>query len=170
MQAEETRASPLNAAVWHLLFLISIASIVAAMTILYRTMRSVMAVGGSCGSGGPYEIRIECPDGIPLLMNIAIWGGVIFLFVAIVAIHKVRAPNLLWLLWPALFLSLGFNFIQFGVDPPGGDDPVAGWIVCGALFGVMGGVPLLIGLPVMFRRKRTRTANLAERALLGGGG
>ncbi len=165
MHTEQNRSTAVNSAVWHILFLVSIAGIVAAMTILYRSMRSVMAVGGSCGSGGPFVIRVECPDGIPVLMNIAVWGGLILFFVAMAAIVKLRAPNLLWLLWPALFLSLGFNFIQFGLDPPGGQDPVGGWIVCGVLFGLMGGVPLLIGLPIMFRGKRRRTARLADRAL-----
>ena len=46
--------------------------------------------------------------------------------------------------WPALFLSLGWNFLDYGLDPPGGDDGLVwGWLVCAVLFFLMGGLPLL---------------------------
>jgi hypothetical protein len=160
----EGRTSPFGAAVWQAVLVVSFGGIVAGLTLLYRSMRSVMAVGGSCGSGGPYQLRVECPKGIPLLMNVAIWGGVVMLFLAMAAIKRTGAPNVLWLLWPALFLSLGFYFVQFGLDPPGGGDVQVGWMVCGAVFGLMGAVPLLIGLPIVFRG-RQRAAALADRAL-----
>ena len=52
--------------------------------------------------------------------------------------------SLAGLAWPALFLSLGWNFFEFGIDPPEPDDgPVWGWLICGVLFALMGGVPLL---------------------------
>lgn len=58
----------------------------------------------------------------------------------------------LWLLaWPALFLSLGWNFLEFGLDPPGGGGPEWGWLICAIVFGLMGGVPLLLVLPELVR-------------------
>jgi hypothetical protein len=49
--------------------------------------------------------------------------------------------------WPALFISFGFNFFQYGIDPPGDfAGPEWGWIVPGVVFWVMGGVPLLLGI------------------------
>ena len=34
-------------------------------------MRSVMDIGGSCASGGPYSIEVACPDGVDVLMLVA---------------------------------------------------------------------------------------------------
>jgi hypothetical protein len=42
----------------------------------------------------------------------------------------------------------------YGIDPPVGSGPVWGWLVCGVLFVLMGGIPLAVALPAMFRRYR----------------
>jgi hypothetical protein len=57
--------------------------------------------------------------------------------------HGLSGPKWALLAWPALFLTLGYNFWDYGLDAPGEQGAVAGWIVCGVLFGLMGGVPLL---------------------------
>ena len=44
--------------------------------------------------------------------------------------------------WSALFLALGWNFLDYGFDAPGGGTS-AGWLVCGFVFVAMGGVPLV---------------------------
>jgi hypothetical protein len=76
----------------------------------------------------------------------------------------VGAPSIVWLAWPALFLSLGFNFLQFGIDPPGGGDVQAGWLACAVVFGLMGGVPLVLALPRLWR-KPDAPARFVGRAL-----
>jgi len=159
--------SSLSVTIWHIVLLISFGGIVAALTILFRAMRSVMAIGGTCASGGPYQIAVSCPDGVPVLLNGAIWGGVILLFVALVATSRTGAPNIIWLLWPALFISLGYNFIDFGMNPPDGSGTESGWISCGVVFLIMGGGPLLFMIPLIRdgRKNRKRGAELAERAL-----
>jgi hypothetical protein len=122
---------------------IGLAGSVACLTILYLSMRSVMAVGGTCASGNtPYAIRTPCPTGVPGLMIGSIFLGLGFLFLyALSAI----GPNLVFLAWPALFLSLGWNFLDFGLNPPGGTGG-GGWLVCAVVFILMGGVPLVIGI------------------------
>jgi hypothetical protein len=51
------------------------------------------------------------------------------------------------LAWPGLFLSLGWNFLEYGIAPPGGESGLAvGWLVCGVVFVLMGGAPLLIAI------------------------
>jgi hypothetical protein len=56
------------------------------------------------------------------------------------------------LLWPALFLSLGWNFLQYAFDSPtAGGGIVWGWLVCGVLFMLMGGLPILVMIPVTVR-------------------
>jgi Short C-terminal domain len=60
--------------------------------------------------------------------------------------------------WPALFLSLGWNFLEFGLDPPGPGGLEWGWLVCAVVFFVMGGVPLAAVLPALWRRLTGRTS------------
>ncbi len=43
-----------------------------------------------------------------------------------------------------MFLSLGWNFFEFGLNPLGEESGVSGsWIFCGVLFALMGAAPLL---------------------------
>jgi len=117
---------------------VSLAGVAAALTWLFLGMRAVMQVGGSCGSGGPYEIATPCPQGVPLVMVGGIFGGLICL--AVYAFKGLPfGPRLTLLAWPALFLSLGWNFFEFGLKTPGLS---YSWLFCGVLFAVMGGVPL----------------------------
>ncbi len=51
-----------------LLTFVSLAGVSAGLTWMFLGMRSVMQIGGSCGSGGPYEIATPCPEGIPIIM------------------------------------------------------------------------------------------------------
>ncbi len=48
--------------------------------------------------------------------------------------------GLVFLAWPALFLSLGWNFLAYGFFPPEGGW-VWSWLFCGVLFVLMGAVP-----------------------------
>ncbi|HRW37922.1 MAG TPA: SHOCT domain-containing protein [Aquihabitans sp.] len=120
---------------------------VACLTLLFRSMRAVMGAGlSSCGSGGPYVVANPCPKGVGWMLPISIWVGLGFLALAAVAAHRLGRASIAWLAWPALFLSLGANFWQFGLDPVGADGPDWGWIVCAVLFTIMGGGPLLLVL------------------------
>jgi hypothetical protein len=145
---QDERPPGLRASVW---VFVSLAAVAGAITLLFLGMRSVMKIGGTCASGGPYQISSPCPKGVPLVMLAGIWGGLIF--AALYAYQAIKAgiPSFLWLLWPALFLSLGWNFLQFAVDPPGGTGPVVGWIICAVLFFLMGGIPLIPGLAGLSR-------------------
>ena len=53
----------------------------------------------------------------------------------------------MFLAWPALFLSLGWNFLEYGFFAVEGDW-VWSWLFCGVLFVLMGAVPLAIGLGI----------------------
>ncbi|MEZ5181398.1 MAG: hypothetical protein R2702_05935 [Acidimicrobiales bacterium] len=120
---------------------------VACLTLLFRSMRAVMEAGmSSCGSGGPYVVANPCPKGVGWMLPISIWVGLGFLALAAVAAHRLGRASIAWLAWPALFLSLGANFWQYGLDPVGADGPEWGWIVCAVLFTAMGGGPLLLVL------------------------
>jgi hypothetical protein len=125
---------------------VSLAGVAMAMTWLFLGMRAVMKVGGFCAEGGPYQIATPCPKGIPLVMMAAIWGGLIF--AGIYAFQAIRSgvPSFIGFLWPALFLSLGWNFFEYGFNPPEGSGVQLGWVIPGVLFALMGGIPLLFAI------------------------
>lgn len=118
----------------------------ACLTILFLSMRSVMSIGGYCASGGPYVIANPCPEHVPLLMVGSIWIGLGGLLLYSISSYTTGGPRLFLLAWPALFLSLGWNFLEFGLDPPGDQNLEWSWLFCAALFFVMGGAPLLFFL------------------------
>lgn len=122
----------------------TLAAVVCGMTLLFLAMRSVMEIGGSCGSDGVHQPIRPCPEGVPLATMGGIFGGVVALMVYLGAAAKYGVPNWAWLGWPALFLSLDWNFLEFGLDPPTDDGLVLGWVVCGVTFVLMGGGPLVL--------------------------
>src|SRR5688500_3165891 len=125
---------------------LSLAGLACGLTWLYLGMRSVMEVGGACADGGPYVSAQPCPEGVPLAMLGGIFGGLICLGLFLWFASRLGGgyAGLAAFAWPALFLSLGWNFLEFGLDPPGEESgPVWGWLVCAVLFFLMGGLPLL---------------------------
>ena len=124
---------------------IGIFLVAVGLTVLFLGMRSVMEIGGYCASGGPYEIRQECPDNA--------WMIPVSIFVGLAGVGFVLAgtfrggPKLVALAWPALFLALGWNFLEYAFDPPPPDTGLVwGWLICGVVFVAMGGLPLLFVL------------------------
>jgi hypothetical protein len=112
-----------------------------ALTILYLSMRAIMAIGGSCAEGGPYVIQNHCPGGTGYLTPLSIFvmmGGAVLYFSGLVK----NSPNWGVLFWSALFLSLGWNFLDFSIHPPSGSGIDIGWIICAIMFGLMGIAPL----------------------------
>jgi MFS family permease len=132
-----------------LLYLAGVAGIAASITLLFLGMRAVMDVGGFCAEGGPYEIEVHCPEGAPAVTLLGFFLGFASLLLAAwkgSAISE-AATSVLFLAWPALFGALGFNFLQYGFDPPG-DDPgwAWGWLICGVVFWAMAFGPILLAM------------------------
>ena len=143
--------------------LVSLAAVTASLTLLFLGMRSVMAIGGTCAQGGPFEIARPCPKGIPLVMVGSIWGGLIFAAVYIWQSTKARVPSLAGFLWPALFLSLGWNFFEFALRASNdGQGLPWGWVICGVLFALMGGIPLWLAVQTLFGRRSQRLGSIAN--------
>ena len=134
-----------------LLYAVGVAGLAMSLTFVFLGMRAVMNVGGFCADGGPYVIETHCPEGVSLLMVAGIFG--LFLFGGLMAWKGsvIGGPyaGLVALAWPVLFLSLGWNFLEFAFNPPGppGQRIVWGWLIPGVLFMLMGGLPLLALLP-----------------------
>jgi len=159
------------------LYGLGVAGLAACLTLLFLGMRAVMDVGGYCAEGGPYVIGQHCPEGVAMVMVLSIWG--LFLFGGIMAWKgsAIGGPYaaLVLLAWPALFLSLGWNFLEYAIRPPEPADGIVwGWLIPGVIFVIMGGAPLLALLPdrrsstvdrAELRRTRSRLVNaLAARA------
>ena len=150
MTAETVRPTPLTAKRVAGLFTCVVLLAVGLMW-AWLSMRAVMGVGGSCASGGPYEIATPCPDGswliaiaIPMLIITAMIGSALAI--------SVSAPNLLMPMWFLLFASLGWNFLEYGIR----GSVEVGFIVCGVVFELMA-LPVLFLIPTALRSKTKRT-------------
>jgi hypothetical protein len=130
------------------LFLLAVGGLAASITLVFLGMRAVLDVGGACAEGGPYVVAQHCPEGSALAMFIGVfgifgWGGL-----GLWAGSQVGGlyAGLPFLAWSGLFMSLGWNFLEYGVSPPGGRGWEWGWLVPGVLFELMGAIPLLVAL------------------------
>ena len=136
-----------NNALWTSIGLVATAF---GLTLIYFMMRAVMAVGGYCAEGGPYVIATPCPDNIAMLTPISIFTMIVGIFIYMGNRAK-NGPDWTMFWWSALFLSLGWNFVEFSIYPPDGSGIAWGWIICAVLFGLMGFALLLLigsgGLP-----------------------
>jgi hypothetical protein len=127
-------------------YLLAVAGLTACLTLVFLSMRAVLDIGGFCAEGGPFVIETHCPEGVPLLLTGGIFG--LFGFGGLMAWRGSRLGEafgaLVLLAWPALFLSLGWNFLEYGLWPPGpAQGVVLGWLIPGLVFMLMGGLPLL---------------------------
>jgi hypothetical protein len=123
---------------------VSVLLVGMAITWVFLSMRAVMDIGGSCASGGPYEIATPCPDNVAVLMTLGIPLMLICAFVGTAAAVGVDAPDLLIPMWALLFGALGWNFLEYGLFS---GDVVWGWLVCGVLFELMALPAVLFLLP-----------------------
>jgi hypothetical protein len=137
--ADDTALVPFKRVLWILgsLFLVS-----AGITLLFLGMRAVMDIGGACAEGGPFVPVQPCPDGVPALMIGGIWVGMLAAFAYGWSSLGAGVPSFVGLLWPALFMSLGWNFLEYAFNPPFGEGPVWGWLIPGIIFELMGVIPL----------------------------
>jgi hypothetical protein len=70
------------------------------------------------------------------------------------------------LAWPGLFLSLGWNFLEYGIAPPadlGADGPEWGWVIPGLMFVAMGAVPLWLAWSVRHEIRSEGSRAVASR-------
>ncbi len=121
-----------------------------SLACLYLAMRGVMHLGGFVAAGGPYEIAHPAPDWI-WIFPVSMLLLMLALFSSLAMVSKIQGPNLMSLSWSALFISLGWNFTQFGFGIGMGGRLVLGWIICAALFIPLGVIPLVFILRSFFR-------------------
>jgi len=112
---------------------VSISLMAACVTLLYLAMRDVMDLGGMVASGGPYAIEHPAPGWV-WLFPVTTIGGIILAALYEKFRSYTGGPPVAILAWPALFLSMGYNFFDYGINPPGKGGLVWAWLVCGVLF------------------------------------
>jgi hypothetical protein len=140
----------------------------AAITLLFLGMRAVLDVGGACADGGPYISAQPCPSGVPFTMLIGMFG--LFASAGLLVWFGARlgkgAAAVVALGWPALFLSLGWNFLDYAFHPPDAEPvPVWGWLIPGVLFWLMGGAPLAVAIAAWRAARAGRPANRLSRGV-----
>ncbi|MEI6621079.1 MAG: hypothetical protein WCP28_04160 [Actinomycetes bacterium] len=131
---------------------VAVFGIAACLTLLWLGMRSVMGVGGTCASGGPYDIAVQCPKGVDWIMPVSIIWGVAFVGLFRLCARP-AAQKAVVLAWTALFVSLGWNFLQAGFPQGEGGWQVEG-LLLGGMFVVMGVVPLVPAAPKLIQAVR----------------
>lgn len=127
---------------------VSLVLVGLGLTWTFLGMRAVMDVGSTCADGGPYVSRQACPQGglmvfpgIPLALIAAFFGSSVA--------PGLRAPDLLLPFWAAIFLSLGWNFWEYGLR---NGEALLAWVVCGALFWALAAPAVYL----LFKRTRER--------------
>jgi hypothetical protein len=149
-------------------YLVGIVLGTMSITLLFLGMRAVMDVGGACAEGGPYRSAQPCPEGVPLAMIGGMFGlfGAAGLIVWFGSQLGKGAVAIVALGWPALFLSLGLNFMDYAFHPPDTEStPVWGWLIPGVLFWLIGGAPLAIGLLAWREARAGRPGNRLTRQM-----
>jgi hypothetical protein len=110
------------------------------MTLLQLSTFAVMSVGGSCASGGPYQIAVPCPDSVAAFAPLSVFGGLIAVGLSIYLAQGFGMPLTVWA-WTILFCALGALFLAAFFAT--GD--IVG-LLLGIMFEIMGLVPLVIEL------------------------
>lgn len=105
--------------------------------LLFLVSTAVLSIGGSCASGGPFEIAVQCPDNVGFA-PLSIFGGLFAVVVALFLARGYGVPLVVWA-WPLLFGSLGGLFLAaffFTGDITG--------LVIGGMFELMAIAPLIV--------------------------
>jgi hypothetical protein len=126
------------------IILLALAGTACSITLVFLAMRSVMEVGGACADGGPFVVAQPCPKGVPALLVGGVFGGLLCTGISLSLGAKHNLRNLGIFAWSALFLSLGYNFLDLGLDPPEDQSAAWAWLLCAAVFALMGGLPLIV--------------------------
>jgi hypothetical protein len=133
-------------------------------TLLLLTAAAIVGLGGtSCASGGPFDVRTQCPDAIGWLIMVPLPLAFVALGVGAYLGRGFGTPLTSWA-FPLTFLGFGITFF-IGAFAAG-----VGWgfIVCGALFLVMGTTWLVIVLRADPRRALIGQVDIHGRRFVAG--
>ena len=98
-----------------------------------------LAVEGSCATGGPYVIGQECSANVGWIFPVAPMTCLVAVVLGVIVAGGFGTQLVAWF-WPLMFLSLGGVFL-WAVTYPGS---TVFEIICGVMFLMFGGLPLLL--------------------------
>lgn len=103
--------------------------------VLWAGMRGIIIGTGSgfVAIGGPYVIENEAPGWV-WVIPVSIFILMISIFWNMPAARVANGWSMVLPGWTLLFGSLGWNFMEFGLNPPMGEGLEWGWIICGVVF------------------------------------
>lgn len=147
-----------------LLLCVGVGGLLLCVTLVFLAMRAVMDIGGACADGGPYVSAQSCPDGATTALLLGVFAGFGFGFLGSWAGDRVGGYGWIPILgWTALFATLGWNFLEYGLfDPPEGEGIVWGWLIPGILFQIMAWAPIVLGI-MAIRSMRGTPGTAADR-------
>jgi hypothetical protein len=125
---------------------LGIAAGAAAITLLSMLLRAATAVGGSCADGEASLAGQPCRSHPGTALLLAFACALVCLLAVSWGSAALGAPKPLFLAWPALALTLGWNFLRDGFNPPMGEGLALGYVVGGVVFLLLGAGPLLLRL------------------------
>jgi hypothetical protein len=140
-----------------LLVAVGAAGVTACLVSAATGMRDVMVTdGGTCASGGPYVVAHECTSADMRLLMVGVLGTLVSAGFGLGGTTMLGGRPVMagLLIWAALFGTLGWNFIDLGLNPPEGMG-AGGWKFTGVVFWLMaagGLIPALASAAVWLRR------------------
>lgn len=102
-------------AFWLVLAMSGVTLAAASVTTLFLLSRAVLDLGGRCAVGGAFEVRVECPAAVGVLVPVALVAGLVGVALMVVGSLSFPGPHLWPLTWSALFGSQAWNGIEFGL-------------------------------------------------------
>jgi hypothetical protein len=119
-------------------------------TLFLISLLQVVAIGGTCATGGPYVIAVQCPEDNAFFSLLGVYGSLAAVLVFGVFLARDFGTRIVALAWPILFLILGGLFLVGGgaAIAAGGTHAAAdggiAFLLIGVLFVVMALVPVVL--------------------------
>lgn len=131
-------------------------------TLLFESARMLMALGGSCASGGPYVIETPCPDAVAAFTPLSIFGGLAAAAIGLFFARGFGTPVVIWA-WPVLFVGLGVDFLLASFQAGGTAN-----LVVAIVFIIMGAAPLVFVWRASARSLLLGTTDTGDRSFTDG--
>jgi len=126
-------------------------------------MREILELGGFVASGGPYVVAHEAPGWVWVIpLSIMLMVG--SMLTAAFTDFRSGSPNFMLFSWSMLFVSLGWNFLEYGFGIGKGGGVAWGWVVCAGLFLSMGLLPLVPATSMLVRWTRAASRRSVSRS------
>lgn len=126
------------------LYGLGVAGIAAAITLGALSLRAGLTTG-ACIAGGSNSSFLRCAPGMIPALGVTAGLGAVGLGLTLGTVRRRPLPNPLPLAWAAMFLVVGWFFLDDGLIHPGEQGVRIGFIVIAVVFAGLAFAPLLSG-------------------------